>query len=340
MPRKVLVLDRGDILHPLEEARPGALNCLPALPGNLQLTDLTKEGERRVALAKWLADERNVLVWRSIVNRLWHYHFGRGIVDTPNDFGRMGSGPSHPELLDWLATELIAQGGSLKSIHRLIVNSETYQQSSAHNEHNAAFDADNRFLWRMNRQRLDAESIRDAMLSISGQLNTTMGGPSARQFIQSPGVHVTPVVNYLNFNPDEPANYRRSIYRFIFRTLPDPFMDAMDCPDASQLTPKRTESLTALQALAMLNDKLVVRLSEHVAKRVELLTSDPQFKLVRPVENLTPEATQRIEIAYRLIFNRLPSTDEARAVSGYVEKHGLASGCRFLLNTNEFMFVD
>lgn len=339
-PRTVLVLDRGEIQRPLEEAVPGALNCITELSGNFQLTDPANEGQRRVALAKWLADERNVLVWRSIANRFWHYHFGRGIVDTPNDFGRMGSTPTHPELLDWLATELIARGGSLKAIHRLIVTSETYQQSSAHNEHNAMIDSDNRYLWRMNRQRLDAESIRDAMLSISGKLNPTMGGPSSRQFIQSPGVHVTPVVDYLNFNADDPANYRRSVYRFIFRTLPDPFMDALDCPDASQLTPKRTESLTALQALAMLNDKMVVRLSEHVAQRVEQSTTAPQFKLTQPVENISPELNQRVEIAYRLILGRLPNVKETQAVSAYIEKHGLASACRFLMNTNEFMFVD
>jgi cytochrome c553 len=340
MPRMVLVLDRGDIQHPLEEAQPGALNCIAEISGNFQLADASNEAGRRVALARWLADERNVLVWRSIVNRLWHYHFGRGIVDTPNDFGRMGSGPTHPELLDWLATELIARGGSLKAIHRLIVTSEAYQQSSAHNEHNATVDSDNRYLWRMNRQRLDAESIRDAMLSISGKLNPAMGGPSSRQFVQSPGVHVTPVVDYLNFNVDDPANYRRSVYRFIFRTLPDPFMDALDCPDASQLTPKRTESLTALQALAMLNDKLVVRLSEHVAQRVDQLTADPQFKLTQPMKGISPELTRRVEIAYRLILGRLPNANEAKAVTSYVEKHGLASGCRFLMNTNEFMFVD
>ncbi len=172
-------------------------------------------------------------------------------------------------------------GGSLKQLHRLIVTSAVYRQSSvdrslrernplaerAGRKDASHIDADNRFLWRMNRQRLDAESVRDAVLAVSGTLDRAMGGPSVKQFIQSPGVHVTPNVDYTKFDVDDPANYRRSVYRFVFRTLPDPFMDALDCPDASQWTPQRNASVTALQALAMLNDKFIVRQSEHVAAR-------------------------------------------------------------------------
>jgi len=339
-PRKVFVLERGDFQRPGIEAIPGALNLIPVLPGTFQLVDANNEGERRAALARWLTDERNVLVWRSIANRIWHYHFGKGLVDTPNDFGRMGSAPSHPGLLDWLATELISKGGSLKSLHRAIVTSETYCQTSSHNETYAAIDADNRYLWRMNRQRLDAESIRDAMLLISGRLNRSQGGPSVRQFVQRPGVHVTPVVDYQNFDPADPANYRRSVYRFIFRTIPDPFMDAMDCPDASQLTPKRTESLTALQALAMLNDKMVVRLSEQVAERVGQLAVQSTSTPSQSTSGVGTEHVTQVVVAYRLLLGREPTESEATVVSTYAKKHGWASACRFLLNTNEFMFVD
>src|SRR5262249_12606633 len=185
----------------------------------------------------------------SIANRVWQTHFGRGLVDTPNDFGRMGSPPTHPELLDWLASTLQENGGSLKALHRLIVISAVYLPSSRHQPALAAIDGDNRYLWRMNRQRLDAESIHDALLHASGKLDVTMGGPSVKQFIQTPGIHVTPNVDYANFNVDDRANYRRSVYRFIFRTLPDPFMETLDCPDGSQLTPVRSASVTALQAL-------------------------------------------------------------------------------------------
>jgi hypothetical protein len=279
-----------------------------------------------------MTDPQNVLTWRSIANRLWQYHFGRGIVDTPNDFGRMGSAPTHPRLLDWLAVQLRDDGGSLKRLHRQIVTSSVYRQSSEQNSDFAVIDGDNRYLWRMNRQRLDAESFRDAVLRISGMLDTTMGGPSVRQFNQSAGVHVTPNVDYVNFDVNNPANYRRSVYRFVFRTLPDPFMEALDCPDASQLTPTRNTSLTALQALAMLNDKFIVRQSEQIAQRA--------IRNAESAEGKGAQVEQQVDASYRLIFAREPTQRERSAVATYATQHGLANACRFLLNSNEFVFVD
>ncbi len=325
LPRPVHILKRGDITQPLAQARPGALGYLPELPAALPIDDLQNEGQRRAGLAKWMTDPKNVLVWRSMANRVWHYHFGRGIVDTPSDFGQMGGTPSHPALLDWLAVELRDNGGSLKSLHRLIVTSAAYQQSSEHNPDSAAIDADNRWLWRMNRRRLDAESIRDSVLFIAGTLDATMGGPSVKQFAQSPSIHVTPNVDYLHFDVDDPANCRRSVYRFVFRTLPDPFMEALDCPDASQLTPERNTSLTALQALAMLNDKIIVRHSQHLAERIQ---------------QDTQERSKQVEQAYWMIFGRAPTPNEAAIVDEYTARHGLANACRFLLNSNEFLFVE
>src|SRR5207237_6182946 len=201
-------------------------------------------------------------------SRVWHFHFGRGIVATPSDFGRMGATPSHPELLDWLTAELLQSGGSLKHLHRVIVTSATYMQASKHDPAAARIDADNVLLWRMNVTRLDAESVRDAVLAVSGKLDPTMGGPSVKHFAQSPGIHRTPKVDYLAFDPDTPGAHRRSVYRFVFRTVPDPFMDALDCPDASQFTAVRPVSVTALQALALLNDPFMIRMSEHFAKRI------------------------------------------------------------------------
>ncbi|MEZ5324352.1 MAG: DUF1549 and DUF1553 domain-containing protein [Verrucomicrobiales bacterium] len=181
-PREIHVLNRGDVLSPIGTAQPGALSCIPGLPARFDLTDISDEGDRRAALANWLAHPDNVLTWRSIVNRIWHYHFGRGIVTTPNDFGKMGALPSHPELLDWLAVEFRNRGGSLKWLHKAIVLSATYGQASDDRDDGLATDPDNHLLWRMNRQRLDAESIRDAVLSFSGMLDMHMGGPSAQQF--------------------------------------------------------------------------------------------------------------------------------------------------------------
>ncbi len=322
--RPVHMLRRGNIKNPGETMSPGALSCLPELDGRFWLARPDHEGARRAALAKWLSDRRNVLTWRSIVNRVWHYHFGRGIVATPSDFGRMGATPTHPELLDWLALHFRDQGGSLKKLHRLIVTSAVYRQSSRHRADCARVDADNHFLWRMNRGRLDAESVRDAVLRVTGKLNPAMGGPSIKQFQQSPGIHRTPKVDYQAFDVDSPGSYRRSVYRFLFRTLPDPFMDTLDCPDASQFTPVRGSSVTALQALAMLNDRFMVRQSEHFAARVGKAGAD---------------VGKQIERAYLLALGRPPSSAETARLAAYAKKHGMANVCRVILNSNEFMFI-
>ncbi len=324
-PRPVSVLRRGSIHEPLRAAEPGALSCVEGLEARFPIADPRDEASRRAALARWISDARNVLTWRSIANRVWHYHFGRGIAATPNDFGRMGEAPSHPELLDWLAAGLLQHGGSLKWLHREILTSSTYAQSCRHDPEFARVDAENRYLWRMNRGRLDAESLRDAVLAASGKLDRTMGGPSVKQFLLSPGVHITPNVNYLDFDPDDAANFRRGVYRFVFRTLPDPFMEVFDCPDASQLTPRRSDSVTAQQSLALLNSGFVVRQSAHLARRLEQLEGEP---------------SGRIELLYRLLFSRPPSAEELRLVSAYAEEHGLENACRILLNTNEFLFVN
>jgi hypothetical protein len=321
--RPVHVLRRGDVRQPLDPAVPGALACVSGPEARFRLADAGDEGQRRAALAKWVSDPRNPLTWRSIVNRIWHHHFGRGIVATPSDFGRMGALPSHPELLDWLTADLLESGSSLKRLHRLIVTSATYTQSSRHHPGYAKRDADNALLWRMNRTRLDAESVRDAVLRVSGKLDGTMGGPSVRHFLQAPGIHRTPKVDYGGFDPDGPGAHRRSVYRFIFRTLPDPFMDALDCPDASQFTAARPSSVTVLQALALLNDRFMVRMSEHFARRVE--ASGPLEEQVRQ--------------AYRLALGREPSERERNRFAGYAERHGMANACRLLLNCNEFLFI-
>jgi Protein of unknown function (DUF1553)/Protein of unknown function (DUF1549)/Planctomycete cytochrome C len=321
-PRPVFVLKRGDIRQPGSEAVPGALGCVDGLAAQFASPD---DGPRRAGLARWITDPKNPLTWRSIVNRAWLSHFGRGLVDTPNDFGRMGSPPTHPELLDWLAWTFREDGGSLKRLHRLIVTSATYRQSSAHNSKASTTDADNRLLWRMNRSRLDAESIRDAVLSISGRLDPTMGGPSVQHFTLGKGVHVTPTVDYQKFDWDAPGACRRSVYRFVFRTLPDPFMEQFDAADASQLTPTRNASITPLQALAMLNDPFILRQSEHFARRLEGLSSDREGQ---------------IRAAFGLALGRSPSPDEVREWLDYANRHGLANFSRMLLNSNEFLFAN
>jgi hypothetical protein len=321
--RPVHVLRRGDIKQPQELARPGAPSFIPELEADFHLTDPDNEGLRRAALAKWVRDPKNPLPWRSIVNRAWHYHFGLGLVATPSDFGRMGALPSHPTLLDWLTATFQEQGGSLKQLHHLIVTSATYQQSYRPNPEAMKIDAGNVLLWRSNVRRLDAESIRDAVLQVSGQLDTTMGGPSVKLFKESPGIHRTPKVDYARFDPDDPGGHRRSVYRFIFRTVPDPFMDALDCPDASQFAAVRPVSVTALQALALLNDPFMVRMSEHFAKRL----------------GTAGEAPDQIRLAFRLALGREPTEAECARLVDFAQRHGMANACRVLLNCNEFVFV-
>jgi Protein of unknown function (DUF1553)/Protein of unknown function (DUF1549) len=319
-PRPVHLLMRGDIRRPGPVVEPAALNCLPRLSGRLEISASAAEGERRAALARWLTRPDNPLTWRSIVNRVWHYHFGRGLVETPNDFGHMGGRPSHPELLDWLACRFRDGGGSLKNLHRLIVTSATYRQSSR-----GFSDSDNRLLAHGPRARLDAEQVRDAVLLASGRLDQSMGRPSDRQFVLKPGRHVTPVVDYGKFDWDRQEGHRRSVYRLVFRTLPDPFVACLDGADASQLTPVRNVSVTAPQALALLNSEFVL---VHSAA------------LARLLEEQSPERDRRIVIACERVWGRPPTKPERDKLAGYAEKHGLANLCRLLFNASDFLFVD
>src|SRR5262249_31428159 len=264
------------------------------------------------------------LTWRSLVNRVWHYHFGRGLVDTPNDFGRNGSKPSHPELLDWLAVRFRDGGQSMKDLHRLILTSSTYRQVSRSHPVGAKLDADNRLLWRMHRQRLDAESVRDAVLAVSGKLDGTMGGPGFELF-RFKDDH-SPVYDHEAPDMiDRPAAWRRTVYRFVVRSVPNPFLECLDCADPTLNTPVRNTTLTALQALALLNDPFMIRQAEYFAERLKGISDDPQ---------------RQIESAYRFAFGRPPRPDERAALATYVNQHGLANACRLLFNVNEFVFID
>jgi Protein of unknown function (DUF1553)/Protein of unknown function (DUF1549)/Planctomycete cytochrome C len=324
-PRPVHVLRRGDIHQPGKPAVPGSLSCVNGLPARFAVKPGDDESARRAALALWLTDPSNPLTWRSIVNRAWLDHFGQGLVTTPNDFGRMGAVPSHSELLDWLAMSLLDSGGSLKELNRRIVTSGVYRQSSRHQGSIAALDGDNRWLWRQNRRRLDAECVHDAILAVAGRLDFSMGGPSVQQFTLAPGVHVTPVVDYTRYDWNSAGALRRSVYRFLFRTLPDPFFEAFDCADASQLTAMRTESTTPLQALELLNNPFVLRQCQVFAGRLE---------------RTSPCLIERVALACELAWGRAPSSEVAAELAAYAERHGLANLCRLIFNSNEFMYVN
>ena len=345
-PRAIHVLHRGDIRHPKEEVTPGALACITAVATRFEIPANAPESARRAALARWLTNPDNPLTWRSIVNRVWQHHFGRGLVGTLNDFGHMGEKPTHPELLDWLAVEFRDGGQSLKTLHRQIVTSQTYCQKVenpssksgaslgdlADQDLRLSLDADNRFLWRMNRTRLDAESIWDAILAISDRLDLRMGGPSDRQFDLQPGIHVTPRVDYSKFDLSTDLGRRRSVYRFLFRTLPDPFMESLDCPSGDQITPARTNGVTVQQALSLWNVKFICQHCEYIAARIDREIANP----TEAVPNVESEVSQ----AFRLILCRYPNRVETVEATAFTDRHGLANFCRLLLNSNEFLFVN
>jgi hypothetical protein len=253
-PRPITVLRRGDVEQPGESVGPGTLACFPGLPATFALPHPDDEGSRRAALANWLANPENMLTWRSIANRLWHYHFGRGIVETPNDFGRNGARPTHPALLDWLAVEM-----------------RDFELFFFKDDHSPTYD------------------------------------------------HTDPA------KVDNPRVRRRTVYRFNVRSVPNPFMEALDCADPNLNTPVRSQTLTALQALALWNDLFMVRQSQAFARRLAAVTSEPR---------------ERVIAAYRLALGREPRADECDALAAYAAAHGLAHACRLLWNTNEFVFVD
>ena len=321
-PREVRVLRRGDLGSPAEPAAPGALSCIDQLPARFALADAKSESARRAALAAWITDSANPLTWRSIVNRVWQGHFGQGLVNTPNDLGHMGGVPSHRELLDWLAADFRDSGGSLKRLHRLIVTSAAYRRSSAGE---TPGDADNRLLARFTRQRLDAESFRDIVLQTAGRLDLQMGGPSVMHFKLGPPIQSTPVLDYTAFDWDQPGANRRAIYRLVYRNIADPFMTALDFPDAAQLAPTRPFSASALQALALWNDAFVLRHSAHLAARAEAVGTD---------------LPAHVRAAVRLTLLREPKAEELRNFTAFAEKRGLAALCRVLFNSNEFLFVN
>jgi hypothetical protein len=324
------VLRRGEMDQHGELVGPGTLSVLAELPARFALPEGHAEGECRIALALWLADRRNALTWRSIVNRIWLYHFGRGIVNSPNDFGHMGQEPTHPDMLDWLACEFrdggqwISSPQSIKQLHKLIVTSSVYRQSVSHNDDFARIDSGNAWLWRANRRRLEAEAIRDTVLSVAGKLDLSMYGPGFRDFVMERAAH-SPQFIYEKHDPDDPTTHRRSVYRFLPRSQPQPFMEVLDCADPSQQVARRDETVTPLSALALLNNRFMVRMAEHFAARLE---------------QHSDERDAQIELAFRLAISRSPTDDERAALVEHSTDFGLPSVCRVIFNLSEFVFVD
>lgn len=320
-PDATFVLHRGNPAAKAEEVGPGGIAALSETPA-FSLPVHVSDAERRIALAKWITDQNNPLFARVIVNRLWHYHFGQGLVNTPNDFGFNGGRPSHPRLLDWLASELIAHDWKLKPIHRLIVTSATWQQSSRFRPECAAVDASNRLLWRREAQRLEAEAIRDAVLAVSGQLNDQYGGPPYQDF----ETFTSNSQFYEIRDFDTPDVYRRTVYRTWVRSGRNPFLDVFDCPDPSTTSPSRAVTTTPIQALSLLNNSFVLRMSDRLAKRVQRETGPP--------------TDLQVDRLFQVALSRPATPEETQSLTLFVQQHGLPALCRIILNSNEFIYVD
>jgi hypothetical protein len=320
-PERTFVLHRGDVEKPGEEVSAGGLSAVKSSGSDFRLPPDAPEGERRRKLAEWLAGADNPLTPRVMVNRLWQYHFGRGIVASPSDFGFNGGRPSHTELFDWLADEFVRSGWSVKHMHRLIMLSATYRQSARPNPDAVAIDADDHLLWRYPARRLEAEAVRDAMLSVSGQLNPRMGGPSYQPFT----VKVFNSTFYDLLDETTPDMHRRTVYRMSVNSAKNPLLDSLDCPDPSVKAPRRAVTTTPLQALGLMNNSFVLRQAKHFAGRVAKEAGD--------------DPAARVVLAYRLAFGRQPTADEKQRAAGHVREHGIESLCWVLLNASEFLYV-
>lgn len=329
-PRSIHLLNRGDIGSPGISLTPGGpplWDGAPELFGGVKADATTwDEGTARADLARYLTQRDNPLVWRSITNRLWQWTFGAPLVGTPNDFGRGGMPPTHPELLDFLAASLRDDPDkSLKSIVRLLVNSDTYRRADAHDEGNAAIDGGNTLLWRANRRRMSAEEFRDSVLAVSGQLNPAHGGPPFQDFIIEKPEH-SPHYQYHLHDPNDPASHRRTIYRFVVRSQPQPMLTSLDCADPSMSVPERDESTTALQALTQWNNRFVEAMSVQFADRL------------RREASASPE--KKVDLACRLAIGRLPTDEERPVLLDHLQTYGDESFARIVFNLNAFVYVD
>lgn len=316
-PEKTYRLYRGESAQKREAVTPDALAVL----GSLGLSLDEPELQRRVKLADWIASPGNPLTARVMVNRLWHYQFGQGIVETPSDVGRNGVRPTHPELLDWLAAEFVQSGWSIKQLQRKVLQSASFQQSNEPQADAAAVDADGRYLWRYPPRRLEAEAIRDSILSVSGALDTKMGGP---------GFYLMEVVveNVMHYFPKEkytPAEFRRMVYLFRIRQATDSVFGSFDCPDGGQVMPKRSRSNTPLQALNLFNSTFILQQSEFLATRLRQDAGD--------------EPAAQVNLAFNLCYARPPDAFERELSVVMIREHGLVSFCRALFNTSEFLFL-
>ena len=320
-------LIRGDPFSPGSETSPGFLSV--ATYGDPPTTIPRADGRtsgRRLALARWITSRDNPLTARVMVNRIWHHHFGRGIVRTLDNLGKMGDLPSHPELLDWLAVEFMDRGWSIKQMHRLLMTSEAYQMASAHeSEASREADPDNELLWRYRLQRLEAEVIRDAIMTVSGGIDLTVGGPPIFPYVPPEILETSQGKGYWDNQPDGPEVWRRSVYVYRRRSLGFPFFDTFDLPDQNLTSAARNVSTVAPQALTLMNNEFVLRQARLFADRLEAAAPN--------------DLEQQVELAYRIALTRSPTAEEARIAMALATEQSLVDLTHVMLNLNEFLYL-
>ena len=362
-PPRTFVLARGDYNNPREEVQPGFPFILSSSRreeaqiqsaiGNQQseidqsLLKSAATGQGRATLANWLASPANPLTARVMVNRIWQHHFGRGLVPTPGDFGTRGQPPTHPELLDWLAGEFVANGWSVKAMHKVIQLSAAYQQSSEPTDSALKLDPENRLFSRQNRARLEGEVIRDSLLAIGGQLNRTVGGPSV--FPPVPA-DITKISKNWTASADPADHYRRSLYIFARRNLRFPFLEVFDAPDSNLTCPERGRSTTAPQALTLINSEEVMAAAKATARRLlnEAKTDDERlqlaFRLALGRRANGKEQRMAREFLYccssRPKDARIRSAMDQSLLTSAATNDAWAELCRALFNLNSFVYVD
>ncbi len=316
-PQPTYRLHRGDPMARREQVAPDTVRAI----GSLELDSETPEQTRRLKFARWLASKDNPLTARVMVNRLWQYHFGNGLVATASDFGAAGTKPTHPELLDWLARQFMDENWSIKQMHRRILLSSTWRQDGLAAPTALNVDADSSLLWRFPGRRLAAETIRDSMLSVSGVLDLKMGGPGFSAF----EVQLENVRHYFPKQAYGTDDWRRMIYMTKVRQEQDSTFGVFDCPDASQVMPKRSRSTTPLQALNLFNSRFVMQQAELFAARLK--------------REAGHSISDQIALAYLACYSRGPSSDELESGEDFATKHGMKLFCRAILNSNEFLFI-
>ena len=325
--RETHIFRRGDWKRPTDVVTPDTPAALPPFPANAP--------RNRLGLAQWIVAKNNPLTARVNVNRIWQSYFGVGLVTTPEDFGARCERPSHPELLDWLATEFVGRGWSMKQMHRLMMTSQAYQMASDDTAANVAIDPENRLFWRMPRVRLEAEIIRDAILAVAGNLNRSLGGPAIYPYIDPNLFQSSTKRTWPGKPDDDPATWRRSLYVYSKRSIRYPLFETFDQPNLINSCERRNRSTIAPQALLLMNNNFVLTEAKFFAERLRKDAGD--------------DTKAQIERAFRLVYSRAPQADEKQSAMAFLKRQDGITGnrktsmvdlCHMLLNSNEFLYIN